>query len=1619
MNTESNNNSLLEMPPEQQGIFYELIKQQAPQWLLTADTAVRDALYAALVASFRTRSEVMNVLKGLKSPESFCMPRLTKALSDKLGMPIDVPSVIFQHIRSTSSLLGLRQKLIMPINRDLLTAACENFDASETLASDYSPKSLLYIPEKLTGRGNKTLSLQPHEFAMLCRTLDLGKNYQEHIKTLFSADSTAGEFQAKCIAYEKDNFAVETHIAYMKGHITADVYQMLKTVIAGQQSIKLGKNTLGFQKVKADEVLFHGVMFLGPVSVHDDNDYRCVMYVPADPLHPLRQYSSFRDFETELGTRLEDEPFKNFFLRFIALEDRAGFLKKIAGLASQSIFNSSTSGPLSGGDFTGDMFQELFRQRCAHVIADARLLVVPTADKDETARQARLETYKAVGLNALAMLLSFVPVLNGVILAVSAAQLLMEVYDGIEAWTKGEQEQALDYLFDTIENLVLSAAISAGGAAAGKALRTVRTSSFVQRLRKVQVPSRGTRLWKPDLSVYRQERILPTSLRADERGLILDKNKQYLPIGSHLYVVEHLPSLDQWQIQHPVSAERYLPVLETNNVGAWRHDSELPTEWDRVTLLRRLGVSSTDVSDAQVESVIAVSGLGENTLRQLYIDDRQPAALLVDVVRRFKAEKLVSEFVEQMNTPSAMQLADADLQLYLLASLSLWPQDTQISITGITGREVATYGMAEASTKIVLTQTQLRKGEFYSPLIAALDAKQRQRLLVSTSNDPLVQAEALGAQIGKQAMESRRTLFTRLYQRATTSPEAATVPLLSRFADMPVTVAQELVRNADMNEWRELENARIPLRLSEEGRRYLRLLRVNRAYEGLYLDVTGGTDTDWLVLDTLSHLPGWPKEHFVQIMDWVGDGHKTTRIGPRQAAGKTLIDVFPNYLKAIDGNDGILADHPQNTRALYFQTLWEGLPLTCRKALGVEEADAGVALRQKITTLALERRKAFARLLFPEAIEVDDGASSGTQGQAAGVNVPSPTGAGVDASNDPSLVHRAKELYPMHMLIDIDRFLLTLGAGDVLRTRKLEALRLEFQTLRNDLSRWVNSKTRYQSGSGPRATVPRHSKLRAALAIQRAWRKETPTQFTDLGLSYTLVLPAEPLGAIPVIRADFSHVTQLEISKVGFSAGLTAFLHNFRNLRSLDLSGNELTSLPLAIEDMSGLRQLDLSENQIRLTPESVQRLAGMTTLEALNLSFNPALNQVPDISKMLRLEHLALRGAGISGWPSGMWELTRLRTLDMRDNRIEAIPQALFDAPVALNRGINLDGNPLLPASLRRIAEYQFAYKVTLGIMTAGYAEVKATLTSLATQRSVWLRGLPIAQAEARQVLWDSLAENPSSRDFFQVLRQLHASADFPMAFSDLSERVWNIVEAASENEALRRSLFRLAQLGRISGDAYLLLFSALEIRVLSYRAMLAARVGGATLEGELIRLLRGLFRLQQLEHQAQMDITSRSRTGTLTQQQGRELSLAYRVDLAERLALPSQPRRLNHRLSIEVSDEQLEKAYREVVKAEHTLALEESVRDQEFWNEYLRQTYHERFVAIDERYALSMGLIDSTDLSRAAAAQRMSTLFENFRNERRDLYKQLTEDALARNPGLALVADVVAADKPSDSST
>jgi internalin A len=140
------------------------------------------------------------------------------------------------------------------------------------------------------------------------------------------------------------------------------------------------------------------------------------------------------------------------------------------------------------------------------------------------------------------------------------------------------------------------------------------------------------------------------------------------------------------------------------------------------------------------------------------------------------------------------------------------------------------------------------------------------------------------------------------------------------------------------------------------------------------------------------------------------------------------------------------------------------------------------------------------------------------------------------------------------------------------------------------------------------------------------------------------------------------------------------WISNVTTLIWLDLSENELLTLPYSVGKLTGLTRLDLGSNRLTSLPES---LGMLTSLTRLDLGSNQ-LAFVPDVvEKLTRLTWLDLSGNGLTVLPEWLGRLTALEWLDLGGNRLTALPGWLGKLPSLT--WLNLSGNRLasVPESL------------------------------------------------------------------------------------------------------------------------------------------------------------------------------------------------------------------------------------------------------------------------------------------------------------------------------------------------
>jgi Leucine-rich repeat (LRR) protein len=138
------------------------------------------------------------------------------------------------------------------------------------------------------------------------------------------------------------------------------------------------------------------------------------------------------------------------------------------------------------------------------------------------------------------------------------------------------------------------------------------------------------------------------------------------------------------------------------------------------------------------------------------------------------------------------------------------------------------------------------------------------------------------------------------------------------------------------------------------------------------------------------------------------------------------------------------------------------------------------------------------------------------------------------------------------------------------------------------------------------------------------------------------------IPTIEELRNVFGGCTTEIQNYLGLWALGTLAQWNIQSLQYLDLSENQLTSLPDSIGNITNLTELYLYYNQLTSLPDSIENL---TNLTELNLSSNE-LRSLPDsIGNLKNLTKLALRNNQLTSLPDSIGNLSDLIELDLSNN--------------------------------------------------------------------------------------------------------------------------------------------------------------------------------------------------------------------------------------------------------------------------------------------------------------------------------------------------------------------------------
>ncbi|KAE9647366.1 leucine Rich Repeat (LRR)-containing protein [Pseudomonas sp. PB103] len=617
------------------------------------------------------------------------------------------------------------------------------------------------------------------------------------------------------------------------------------------------------------------------------------------------------------------------------------------------------------------------------------------------------------------------------------------------------------------------------------------------------------------------------------------------------------------------------------------------------------------------------------------------------------------------------------------------------------------------------------------------------------------------------------------------------------------------------------DSKRVFSRLADKAQQYEQHFRVCRAFEGLYLKSSISADSDVLVLHTLERLPGWSSSTRIEVLEG--------------GAGSRVIDSIGIT------STGVKTQLAKTSGMAFEQRLLNVLTIEQRSALGLRLDHELADLQAKIRLHALTQPELMLGLR-----RMDTGAHFHFAGLRGG-GFPA-TAHDADFSSQVMRL-QVKEIYPAVSDAQADDFLRALGLGAQV---ELDRLRLQTAQLRNDITEWIEDihtdihdmdvellpdseglargmsavEIEEENDARLEARMHREREIRYELAEEliAIWQKrsgpESRVYEDGRFIGFHLDMDFDPMHSLPQLNVKFRDVISLSMPdfQVTQRGSINGFLECFPNLRWLGMRGvdlrlfNELAQevgkLPPAISQMSQLETLDLSSTGLVLTDETAGKIAGLKRLRIIDLSNNP-LGVAPLLMGMPELRQLKLRGAGLTVSPVGIFDYPYLRRLDLRDNRLTRIPEAVRRQSVA-EGNVLLSGNPLSdPDSLRWVVEHrqQSGINVWMGMPT-----------HTVFLPGAWTAGLSAERAELFSARWERIAVMPGGDRLFGTLGVLTRTADYIVDFVPLQSRVWRMFEAMDASPALRRYLFQDVQWPALDGQDPFASFTRLEETIATY---------------------------------------------------------------------------------------------------------------------------------------------------------------------------------------------------------
>ena len=1272
--------------------------------------------------------QVDKALANLQNPADFAEPLLKTEIKRRFGLDLDVHETFLRlYIPTHLPWLRLKSGGARVWTVSLIDAALHNFETAETGKDAFEPAST-YISTPSANGHFRTL---PHvagqmpisAFTGLCRELDIGERYKAYLEDNLGISNpvAAAILQPKIRDSEKSALTAALHMAQAQNRLSSDIHILILGLLDNLPHLRLRGQLWGCHDLTILNARLTGILLFAPDLESAREVVRVVAYIPGDPEHPVKEYSSTAAFAEDLTQRLRAPAYQQFFSRFINHEDRGRFFAQLNNLLAPISWQPVQPGDsrptwrespdpranlrLRATPVQGELWTHLYQRKLDKILNDARVIAVSTATVDQKARWALWDSFAEIAstlLNIAAFIaLPFVPFLGEMMLAYMAYQLLDETFESVVDWAEGQTREAFAHLMGVVESAVQLGAFAAGGVIAAGEFRAVlprEIVQFIDRFNPVKRPNGDTRYWQPDLLTYEHAVALSKDAKPDAIGLYQHQGKTLLHLDNKHYAVSKDPVTRTHRIDHPTRPETYKPQLQHNGAGAWQTELDRPLNWDQATVLARIGPDMQRFEASTRERMLSISGCHEDVLRRMHVHNGQVPPLLADTLKRFQIDQDLHTFIDRIGSeqPADYLNADPALQLELLHEHGYWPANKGLRLIDESAQTLWQTRAADGPV-LQFNVTQLNNGDVLNTFLSALSETEIRTLMGEAFGEPSPRLESrtrrLRQILAQLAKRKRQSLFEQRYRKLEQGASSLALKIMDAEPGLPRALAEVLADSASDFERQQLQRGNVPARLADVAHEARLQVRITRAYEGLELPSTkDNLDTDRLALRSLAELPGWTAQLRLEIRHYHFEGRLIDSLGGAEAPlRKVLVLSDEGSYQPYDE----AGEELSGSGSLY-ASLLQALPDSERAALNIHIGE-GDRLKQLIRQHALSRDA--LRILFAEHPNFKPTYDPKVMRLLGGGD-----GYRQMPRNTPTLQQRAQMLFPQLSADELEAFVLRLQQHPQGPRAELQRLITQHDQLCESLNVWRNDVPVFVPDSQVRVTPEQFASQKQIrqqfmIDVLDCWRQQwTLPETAAETIFFNFFHPI--IGELPSLTGDFSSVTILRLEGSSATRGMHQFLKNFPGLRELKLRYVNLGRLPDNLSSLQ-LRELILSDCAVALSPESHATLASLHQLTTLDLYRNP-LGLVPDFGAMPNLNYVDLSHTGITEFPNDLFTRPRLRTALLNDNQISELPDTLFIQPSSTQDGFDLGNNPLSRGSRERLKQHFQQSRQDFGI----YAE-------------------------------------------------------------------------------------------------------------------------------------------------------------------------------------------------------------------------------------------------------------------------------------------------------------------------